>query len=480
MGLDAAASKIREWREDPVVFMRECLRMEPDAWQARALREFSSKDPVLRLGLSACAGPGKTLLLAVAAWNFLLCYGEKGEHPKGFAIAVSADNLSQNLWPELSKVQSRSELLSKTFTWTKTRVFANDHHQTWFLQARSYSKTADPEEQGRSLSGLHSKFALVLIDEGGDIPPSILRSAEQAMGNVKYGRIVMSGNPTSKTGCLYHAVQKARDKWRIIRITSDPDDPERSPRVDINWAREQIQLYGRDNPWVQAYILGQFPDSTVNTLLTVEQVEAAMNRGVVEKDLLPFEKKLGVDVAREGLDSTIIFPFWHRAAFQYVEMMNADGPEIASRIVKAKLNWGVDKVFVDNSGGFGGSVIDALKYAGHPAIPVNFSGKANDERYLNKRSEMHFLLADWVKGGGALPYCEKLITELTEPTYFFKNSRFAIEPKELIKKRIGRSPDRADALCLCFAQPTEPIKTALGHFRHQTQIEHDYDPMKDL
>lgn len=478
MSIEFAASKIKAWREDPVLFARECLNIEPDLWQAQVLREFASKDPIKRLALSACAGPGKTFVLAVCAWNFLLCYGDKNEHPKGIAVAVTNENLSTNLWPELAKVQSRSELLSTCFKWTKTRIFAKDHEATWFLQARSFPKTANPEEQGRTLSGLHSKFVLVLLDESGDISPNILRAADQAMGNVKFGRILQAGNPTSKTGALYHAVQKVREQWSVIRITSDPEDPNRTPRVDIEWAREQIKLYGRDNPWVASYILGQFPDSALNTLLTVEEVEAAMGRTINEKDYMFVEKKLGVDVAREGLDSTVIFPRQGRAGFNFVEMMNADGPEVAARVVMAKQNWGCQRVFVDNSGGFGGSVIDSLKYAGHVPMAVNFAGKPMDPMYFNKRSEMWFLMAKWVKDGGCLPYSQRLITELTEPTYSFRNSKFLLEPKEIIKKRLGRSPDIADALCLTFALPDQPAKKP-SIFPETNQIEFDYDPLID-
>jgi hypothetical protein len=54
----------------------------------------------------------------------------------------------------------------------------------------------------------------------------------------------------------------------VVSITADPDDPKRTPRVDIEWAREQIKLYGRENPWVMAYILGLFPPGSINALLS--------------------------------------------------------------------------------------------------------------------------------------------------------------------------------------------------------------------
>jgi phage terminase large subunit len=42
----------------------------------------------------------------------------------------------------------------------------------------------------------------------------------------------------------------------VIEITGDPDDPKRSPRVSGQWAREQIEKYGRENPWVLVNVFG--------------------------------------------------------------------------------------------------------------------------------------------------------------------------------------------------------------------------------
>ena len=36
-GQRKAAAKIREWRLDPVKFVRECFHAEPDPWQLDAL-----------------------------------------------------------------------------------------------------------------------------------------------------------------------------------------------------------------------------------------------------------------------------------------------------------------------------------------------------------------------------------------------------------------------------------------------------------
>ena len=159
--MNNAQQRIKLWRDDPVSFVRDNFKVEPDIWQVKVLQAFASRDPQrMRIAMKACAGPGKTAGLAWCGWNFLSCYGERGEHPKGAAVAVTADNLKDNLWPEFSKWQQRTEFLRQTFVWTKERVFSKDHPETWFISARTYSKSADKETQGRTLSGLHSKYIL--------------------------------------------------------------------------------------------------------------------------------------------------------------------------------------------------------------------------------------------------------------------------------------------------------------------------------
>lgn len=450
-------AKLKLWRAEPLRFVVDELHVEPDAWQADFLRKFPSQGADLqRMALLACAGPGKSAVMAWCGLNFLTCYGDIGEHPKGAVVSVTQDNLKDNIWPELAKWMGRSEHISNTFEWTKERIYCKDHPETWFLSARSWSKAANPEEQGRTLSGLHSKYVLCLIDESGEIPLTVLKAGEQALSNCTWGKIIQAGNPTSHDGMLYAAATALRHLWHVISITGDPDDPNRSPRVDLEWAKQQIATHGREDPWVMAYILGQFPPSSINTLLSIQEVDAAMKRVVLPQDIEFAQKRLGIDVARGGLDKTSLFPRQGLQAYRPVNMSHARGHDVAARAAVAKERWHWEMCFVDDTGGFGGSVCDSFIQASIPHIPVNFSGSAIDSRYFNKRSEMWFEMAKWVKRGGSLPNLPKLRRELTTPTYSFQKGKFRLEEKDQIKARLKFSPDDADALALTFALPDMP------------------------
>jgi len=485
-----AAAKIKRWRENPAAFAHEELKFDPDPWQQKVLDVFPSLDrDKLRISLQACVGPGKTGILAVLAWNFLSCYGEKGEHPKGAAVSVSWDNLKTNLWPELSKWQQRSEFLKAAFTWQSRRVFANDHPETWFLDARSWLKSADPESLGKTLSGLHSKYVLMLVDESGTVPIEILKSGDQALANCKFGKMIQAGNPSSLDGMLYAAANQFRALWHVVRITGDPDDPEawqKSPRIlrdnptAVDWAKEQIQLYGREDPWVMYSILGKFPPASINALLSHEDVQAAMDRHLKPEAYEWAQKRLGIDAAWRGDDKWVIFPRQGLAAFKPVWMRNPKTEVIGSRIIAAKLRFGSEREYFDNTGGFAAGASDFFEAAGYVPYRVDFSGKPIDPRFFNKRAEMWWDGSQMIKNGGALPYVPEMIAELCETTYTYKNGKLLIEPKEQVKKRLKRSPDFADGYMLTHAEPDMPRQLAqqlAGRESHRAQS--DWDPFRD-
>lgn len=478
MSLNPIQSKIKDWRENPIQFAYEAFKFDPDEWQKDALEYIAGYSPRRRLGMKACTGPGKTAVLAIIGWHRLLCFADKGFHPKGAALSITADNLKDNLWPELAMLQQRNEFLKKQFTWTKQLIYANDHAEDWFLSFRSYAKDADQQAIGRSLSGLHGRYPFVLLDEVGDMPVAVGRSANQIFtGAPKDALIAAAGNPTSIDGLLYEISNRLRTQWFIITITADPDDPKRTPRVDIEHAREQIRLHGKDNPWIMATILGLFPPGGFNSLLSIEEVEAAMNRNYRPNDYNFAPKIIGVDVAREGDDKSVIFRRQGLMSFLPKEFRNAKSTDLAGWIAQIEDDWKADGTIVDGTGGYGSGVIDALSVMNRYAHDCQFAGEPNNKKFYNKRAEIWWDMAEWIKSGGALPDVRSIIPELTIPTYSYKGDRILIEPKDKIKERLGRSPDLADALAVTFAfhiSPKEKQRQSARASKVEEWNPHDY------
>lgn len=467
-----AASQLGRWREHPDLMVRELFGAEPDPWQDEALRAFPTNP---RIALSASKGPGKTALLSWLGWNFLLTR----PHPNIAATSISADNLRDGLWKEMHFWRLKAPLLQAKFEITGERVFQRDNPATWFMSARSWSKSANADELGMTLAGLHTDYIMFLLDESGGMPVAITAAAEAGLSSCVEGHIVQAGNTNTLDGALYNACIKQTHFWKTIRISGDPDDPKRSTRVSIEWARDMIKAYGRDSSYVKVMVLGEWPEASLNALLGPNDVEAAMRRKYQTWDIEKAPRILGVDVAAQGDDSSVIFPRQGLVAFKPHVMRNVRSDQGASQVATVWKDWDINAVFVDNTGGFGAGWIDQLRLLNRQAIPVGFAESAEDKRlYFNRRAEMYFRMAEWVKGGGCLPNIPDIVAELTETTYTHKGDRLMLEPKDLIKARIGRSPDLADALALTFAATVAPRQTAPVIPRGQQ--EREYDPFEAM
>lgn len=454
--------------------VRELFHVEPDAWQEDVLEVFPHKQ---RIALKASKGPGKSTVLAWLAWNFLLTR----PHPKIAATSISADNLSDGLWTEMSKWQQQAELLKQTFTWTKTRIFANDHPETWWMAARSWSRTADKSQQADTLAGLHADYIMFILDESGAIPDSVMAAAEAALATGIESHILQAGNPTMLSGPLYRACTIEARLWHVVEISGDPDDPKRSPRVSITWAKEQIERYGRENPWVMVNVLGRFPPASLNSLIGPDEINAAMGRYYREHEIGSAAPLIfGIDVARFGDDQSVIFPRRGIQAFAPWRGRNIDSTQGAGRVARMWEDQGADGVFIDNTGGFGSGWIDQLGLLGKAPIGVQFSAKAhNASKFANKRTEMYFDAVQWIKDGGALPpNMPELSAALSTTTYTFYHDRLILEPKEDIKARLGYSPDDADAFVLTFAEPVSRAQAQFGP--RQAQHTFEYKPFAEL
>jgi phage terminase large subunit len=452
---EAATDAIRAWRADPVKFVRDVFGVEPDEWQKDALACLGGEpNPSRRLCMKACTGPGKSAALAWIGWHRLACFAAPGEHPKGAALSITADNLKDNLWAELAKWQGRSRFLQRAFTWTKERIYAADHPETWFLSARSFAKDADSEAIGRALSGLHSQFPFILLDETGEMPVAVGKAAQQIFTGLPHDALIaQAGNPTSSTGLLYASCGSGT--WNVVTITADPADPKRTPRVSVEHAQAMIDEHGRENPWVMATILGLFPPTGFTALLGIEEIERAMARHYRPEEYAGAPVVLGVDVARQGDDESVIARRQGVVAFPLEGMRIPDTMLVSARVSQAVGQHKADGLFVDESGGYGAGVVDDLRRRQYEVIGVQFGGKANDARYFDKRSEMLFELCKWVQERGALPNDPLLKQELLALRYVYQGDRFRVVPKDILKKELGRSPDRADGLGLTFAYPVQ-------------------------
>ena len=107
--------------------------------------------------------------------------------------------------------------------------------------------------------------------------------------------------------------------------------------------------------------------------------------------------------------------------------------------------------------GLGAGVVDRLsQILPIPVYSINVSeSPMSTDIYANLRAELWFTARDYLKAGNvSLPDQQRLVEDLCSPRFEYKsNGTLALEPKQMTARRLGSSPDWADAFILTFASP---------------------------
>ena len=427
---------LHECRADPVRFVREVLRAQPQEWQAAALNSFAQNS---RLAIRSGHGIGKTALESFCVLWFLFTR----PYSKVIATAPTAAQLNKILWSEISRWYSRSNLLKELFDFQKTAIYFREAPARWFAVARTAARA-------ENFAGYHEEHILIVMDEASGIADEIYETAQGAL-TTPDAKLLLCGNPTQRTGFFFRAFHDDRDQYATMKVACADSD-----KVSAEYIERMKELYGADSDIYRVRVLGEFPKSESDSLISLESVEAAICREVGNER--SSEVVIGVDVARYGDDSTVLAARVGNALIRLDGWRHADLMTTCGRIKRAvaELEKKYSKsaqIYIDETG-IGSGVVDRLKELGINVRGVNNGSKAHDsEKFANRVSELYFALRERFAAGDIIlaAHNEKLIAELSTRRYSV-NSRgqLMIERKDEFKKRIGRSPDFADALSLAF------------------------------
>lgn len=328
--------------------------------------------------------------------------------------------------------------------------------------------STDEPEIMAGASGAHMLF---IADEASGIDEAIFEAIE---GNRAGGaRLVMFGNPTRTSGTFFDAFHSKRQFWCGIKVSSEeaaqvtPSIPGLATQA---WIDEKQKDWGVDSPIYKVRAEGEFPTQGECAVIALASVESARLRYDDRETDATDALEYGLDVARFGDDETVLSGRRGCHAYPLEALPGADGPTTAGLALEAvarrRLGAELVRIKVDVIG-VGASVYDALKQMAPPGveiIAVNVAEKATDEeKYRLLRDQLWFAVRDWLATGGEIPDDGKLEAELLAPDYSFDpRGRYVVEGKDAIKKKLKRSPDRADALALAVHQPTPERIAAIG------------------
>ena len=451
----------------------------PDQWQRETLDQIGKGlkagdldvQAAIQIAVASGHGIGKS---ALVSWVILWALSTY-EDTKGVVTANTENQLKTKTWAEVAKWY-RLCLTRHWFELTATAIFSKNaaHEKTWRIDMVPWS-----ERNTEAFAGLHNKGKRILLvfDEASAIPDMIWEVSEGALTDSNTEIIwCCFGNPTKNIGRFRECFGKFKHRWITRQI--DSRTVAMTNKVQL---QKWVDDYGEDSDFVRVRVRGVFPSASSNALLGPEEIEEATKREYKDGEFEFAAMVMGVDVARQGVDSSVCMRRQGKVAFKARQMRIPDTMLIAQQVGIECDEYKVDATFVDATGGYGVGVVDALRQVGRDPIEVYFSGKAMDPRYFNKRSEMWFEMAKWVKAGGALPDDKELHEELAAATYTFQGDKFRLCDKDDIKEAIGRSPDKADALALTFAFPVAK-RTPLQNAANGTHVgkRREYDPLANL
>lgn len=231
-----------------------------------------------------------------------------------------------------------------------------------------------------------------------------------------------------------------------------------------------------ENEFRQEFLC-DFSAAQDNGLIPIDDIRAAANKFYRESEYMGAPLIYGIDVARFGSDASVIFKRRGLVAFEPIVIWKFDNMALADRIAVEMAKEKPDAVFIDSGAGQG--VIDRLRQMRFDVVEVPFGAQAIDkEQFANRRMEMWWHMAQWIKQGGAIPPDPVLQGDLGAPTYgYTPKGPKILEAKDKLKERIGRSPDLADALALTFAAPVAP-KLSRSMERAIYGAKDSYDPQE--
>lgn len=194
-------------------------------------------------------------------------------------------------------------------------------------------------------------------------------------------------------------------------------------------------------------------------------IEAAQARWTPDRPRGRAMSALGVDVAQGGEDKTVIasrYGGWYAPLVRAPGSTTRTGDDVTALVIRARRD--CCPVIIDVGGGWGADAVGVLGRNG--IAVVGFLGQRISNRkdrngqlkFKNKRAEAWWRFREALdpdqEGGSAirLPPDATIKADLAAPTFEVRSGEIVIEPKEAIKKRLGRSPDDGDAIVMALSE----------------------------
>lgn len=440
------AEFMARYQNDRVGFVRNVLGAEPDEFQEATLRALDRGER--NISIRSGHGVGKSALAAWVACHALTCF----PMAKVIETAPSGPQLWDVLFAETKMWFNRlPEGLRGLFKPSTERIEAIAAPEQLFVSART-SRKETPE----ALQGVHAEGGIVILiaDEASGIPDEVYEAGGGSMSGHNCVTLLMS-NPTRINGFFFDTHHKLKERWFRLHVSCLD-----SKRVSKAYVEEMKERYGEGSNAYRVRVLGDFPIADDSTYISLASVTAAMTREIeLDKGA---EKVWGVDVARFGNDKSVLVKRCGKViekppqAWRKFDTMQLTGA-IKHEWDETPEDERPQEILVDVIG-IGAGVVDRLSELKLPVRGINVAEAPAinpNQKYDRLRDELWDRGKIWLESLDCRLPNDEAFFELAMPHYTFKsNGELKVESKQDFKKRLGFSPDFADAFLLTLASGT--------------------------
>lgn len=433
--------------DDPVGFVTDVLGMKSETrrsdgtpYQFEVLEAVNDHP---RVAIQSGHGVGKTASLAMLSLWWLL------SRPMSRVCLVAPQydrQIRGVLFAELRKVVRRSKVPLPVEVMTG-RANVHDHKAEWGV-------IGIPATEPDRIEGQHADGGLLLLmDETKGVSQEVFDALMGALTGGEDSRLVVASTPGGGTGPFYRACTDSRGLWKVVQLSAED-----SSRVSPKWCEDRALEWGADSALYRTRVQGLFADASDRQLFGLSLLESAVNCPVLPSDDLIF----GVDVARSVAgDMNCICVLRGRRVEKFILWRSPDLMATTQRVVHEAMALKPKRIRVD-AGGVGAGVVDRLRQLKFKVEAVSFGGSARDtSRFRNCRAEMYWSLREVMERKDiSIPDDDELVADLSAIQYDFdQQGRILLDPKDDLRRRLGRSPDRADALALAVDGLRRPHST---------------------
>lgn len=455
----AAQRQLDRWRADPVLWVTEALGETLWSRQAEIMRTVAEHP---RTVVRSAHGVGKSFLASRIIAHYLCCHD-----PGDYFCVVTAPSWQQIrgvVWRYLGQLHAKHNLpgfVGQDCTWK----IGNE------LVALG-RKPADHDHHG--MQGLHARKGVIAIgDEGCGLPDQLWNSLD-ALTTTPASRTLIIGNPDSTNSRFHRVATGAEPGWHSLKISAydSPSftgehvtDDMRTGLVSQEWVADKAERWGRDSALFKIKVMAEFADDHAQTVIPADWIRQAQLRwrdwhdrddvrsGHREPAGPPV---FGVDVGHMGTDQTVIATT-QGAIVQKVEAWSKLDTVAVANLVEARLDASVQGLAIIDAIGVGAGVLDILRDRRKNVRPFIASAattsrdNSGTQRFQNLRAAAWWHARECLDPARnpslALPADDDLLHDLSAPRWeTAPGARIKIESKDDIRKRLGRSPDRADAV----------------------------------